>query len=143
MEHKASVHGFLFYLVSFLQPEQCIWGESIGVLFLFLFHLGNSPFRNFVEIFMQQESEGLHATMIAQKSRFNLINCFFGMFLVGGIYTVIRSKAPAAVDVLGNKYCLIGIYNDLQCKTEVEMMEPEDPAMKGAVQAMRDSGVEV
>ena len=65
------------------------------------------------------------------------------VFAVGGIYTVIRSKAPAAVDVLGNKYCLIGIYNDLQCKTEVEMMEPEDPAMKGAVQALRDSGVEV
>ena len=35
------------------------------------------------------------------------------------------------------------MYNDLQCKTEVEMMEPEDPIMKGAVQAMRDSGVEV
>lgn len=62
---------------------------------------------------------------------------------MGGIYTVIRSKAPAAVDVLGNKYCLIGMYNDLQCKTEVETMEPEDPAMKGAVQALRDSGVEV
>ena len=56
---------------------------------------------------------------------------------------MIRSKAPAAVDVLGNKYCLIGIYNDRQCKTEVEMVEPEDLAMKGAVQAMRDSGVEV
>ena len=62
---------------------------------------------------------------------------------VGGIYTVIRSKAQAAVDALGNKYCLIGLYNDLQCKTEVEMMEPEDPCMKGAVQALRDSGVEV
>lgn len=62
---------------------------------------------------------------------------------VGGIYTVIRSKAPAAVDELGNKYCLIGIYNDVQCKTEVEMMEPEDPSMKGAIQALRDSGVEV
>ena len=56
---------------------------------------------------------------------------------------MIRSKAPAAVDVLGTRYCLLGIYNDLQCKTEVEMMEPEDPAMKGAVQALRDSGVEV
>ena len=56
---------------------------------------------------------------------------------------MIRSKAPAAVDELGTRYCLLGIYNDLQCKTEVEMMEPEDPAMKGAVQALRDSGVEV
>lgn len=65
------------------------------------------------------------------------------LIAVGGIYTVIRSKAPAAVDVLGNKYCMIGMYNDLQCKTEVEMMEPEDPPMKGAVQALRDSGVEV
>ena len=56
---------------------------------------------------------------------------------------MIRSKAPAAVDELGSRYCLLGIYNDLQCKTEVEMVEPEDPAMKGAVQALRDSGVEV
>lgn len=56
---------------------------------------------------------------------------------------MIRSKAPAAVDALGTRYCLLGIYNDLQCKTEVEMTEPEDPAMKGAVQALRDSGVEV
>lgn len=72
-----------------------------------------------------------------------LVPIFSSMITVGGIYTVIRSKAPAAVDVLGNKYCLIGIYNDLQCKTEVEMMEPEDPSMKGAVQALRDSGVEV
>ena len=62
---------------------------------------------------------------------------------VGGIYTVIRSKAPAAVDELGNKYCLIGLYNDLQCTTEVEMMEPKDESMKGAIQALRDSGVEV
>ncbi|KAJ7360058.1 Glycogen [starch] synthase, liver [Desmophyllum pertusum] len=59
-----------------------------------------------------------------------------------GSTPVIRSKAPAAVDVLGNKYCLIGMYNDLQCTTEVEMMEPEDESMKGAVQAMRESGVE-
>ena len=65
------------------------------------------------------------------------------VFAVGGIYTVIRSKAPAAVDVLGNKYCLVGIYNDLQCKTEVEIVEPEDPAMKGAIQALKDNGVEV
>lgn len=56
---------------------------------------------------------------------------------------MIRSKAPAAVEALGTRYCLLGIYNDLQCKTEVEMTEPEDPAMKAAVQALRDSGVEV
>lgn len=55
---------------------------------------------------------------------------------------MIRSKAPAAVEALGTRYCLLGIYNDLQCKTEVEMTEPEDPAMKAAVQALRDSGVE-
>lgn len=77
------------------------------------------------------------------QSNLDILFTIFFIFAVGGIYTVIRSKAPAAVDVLGNKYCLIGIYNDLQCKTEVEMMEPEDPSMKGAVQALRDSGVEV
>ena len=68
---------------------------------------------------------------------------FFLHRTVGGIYTVIRSKAATAVDTLGDKYCLVGIYNDLQCKTEVEMMEPQVEPMKGAVEAMQQKGVEV
>lgn len=56
---------------------------------------------------------------------------------------MIRSKAAMAVDTLGDKYCLVGLYNDLQCKTEVEIMEPEVEPMKGAVKAMREKGVKV
>ena len=109
------------------------------------FHLGVSSCKNVVEISLQQifkRAFCYHDSIYFVQCK-KIICGFLCLNLVGGIYTVIRSKAPAAVDVLGNKYCLIGIYNDLQCKTEVEMVEPEDPAIKGAIQAMRDSGVEV
>ena len=47
------------------------------------------------------------------------------------------------MDVIGENYCLVGLYNDRQCKTEVEMLEPEFRPMKGAVEAMRKKGVKV
>ena len=56
---------------------------------------------------------------------------------------MIRSKANSQVAELGDNYCLIGIYNDAQCRTEVEMVEPESESMKGAVKAMTDQGVKV
>ena len=67
----------------------------------------------------------------------------FLIYLVGGIYTVIRSKAATTVDAVGDFYCMMGIYNDKQCTMEVEMMEPESESMKGTLQAMRGKGVKV
>jgi hypothetical protein len=44
---------------------------------------------------------------------------------VGGIYTVIRSKAPSSIAQIGdNNYFCIGIYNGEQARTEVEVCEP-------------------
>jgi len=44
---------------------------------------------------------------------------------VGGIYTVLRTKAPISTDELGDQYCMIGPYNEERVKLEVELLEPE------------------
>lgn len=44
-------------------------------------------------------------------------NILFNCYLVGGIYTVIRTKAGVTVDELGDDYFLIGPYNHRQCQT--------------------------
>ena len=62
---------------------------------------------------------------------------------VGGIYTVIRSKAGVTTAELGDHYCLIGPYNEACVRLEVEVMEPEHPVMKDTVEAMRSEGVKV
>eukprot|EP00112_Aurelia_sp_Birch-Aquarium-sp1_P018819 Seg455.5 transcript_id=Seg455.5/GoldUCD/mRNA.D3Y31 product=Glycogen protein_id=Seg455.5/GoldUCD/D3Y31 len=62
---------------------------------------------------------------------------------VGGIYTVIRSKAAVTVDEIGNNYCLFGPYNESSVQTEVEVMQPESPIMNDVIQSMRDKGMKV
>lgn len=44
---------------------------------------------------------------------------------VGGIYTVIRSKAPSIVSHWGERYCLIGPYNGEASANEFEEGQPE------------------
>eukprot|EP00795_Rhopilema_esculentum_P003714 gene3714-14987_t len=62
---------------------------------------------------------------------------------VGGIYTVIRSKAAVTVDELGNDYCLFGPYNESSVQTEVEVMTPESSVMNDVIQSMQDKGMKV
>eukprot|EP01137_Pigoraptor_chileana_P011954 Opistho-2@63627 len=62
---------------------------------------------------------------------------------VGGIYTVIRSKAPVTAKALGDRYCLIGPYNAHHARTEVEVMEPSSQTMADCLNAMRANGVNV
>lgn len=62
---------------------------------------------------------------------------------VGGIYTVIRSKAGVSVEELGDQYCLLGPYNDGLVKTEVEVMEPPEAIYQNAIQSMKNSGIKV
>lgn len=62
---------------------------------------------------------------------------------VGGIYTVIRSKAPATAQLWGEKYCLIGPYVHQSVSIEFEPTEnPNDPFYVAA-QRMREKGYEV
>jgi glycogen(starch) synthase len=60
---------------------------------------------------------------------------------VGGIYTVLRSKAPTMVNKFGENYCLVGPYIDFNVATEFEEIKDHngDPFAK-AVGKMREMG---
>ncbi|XP_014681796.1 PREDICTED: glycogen [starch] synthase-like [Priapulus caudatus] len=62
---------------------------------------------------------------------------------VGGIYTVIRTKAAISVEELGDQYCLFGPYNESCVRTEVEIVEPDDVLMQKTVKKLRDCGFKV
>jgi len=51
---------------------------------------------------------------------------------VGGIYTVLKTKAFVTTQELGDQYCLIGPYREDSVWMEVENLEPidGDPAQK-------------
>ncbi len=60
----------------------------------------------------------------------------------GGIYTVLRSKAPATVKRWGDQYCMIGPYHEAAARVEFEPM-PLTPAVEEAASALRAAGVQV
>ncbi|XP_013403502.1 glycogen [starch] synthase-like [Lingula anatina] len=62
---------------------------------------------------------------------------------VGGIYTVIKTKAGISVDELGEQYCLLGPYNESCVRTEVEIIEPSFAPLKDTIYQMRDKGIKV
>ncbi|CAF1270547.1 unnamed protein product [Rotaria sordida] len=62
---------------------------------------------------------------------------------VGGIYTVIRSKVPITKKEYGNNYICLGPYNDSFVKTEVEISESKNEAIRETVNDMRRYGVHV
>lgn len=62
---------------------------------------------------------------------------------VGGIYTVIRTKAAVTVDELGDQYCLIGPYNESCVRTEVEEAQPLEGPMSRTIKQMKDNGFKV
>ena len=64
-------------------------------------------------------------------------------FIVGGIYTVIRSKAPVTVDELKNEYCLVGPYKEHKVNLEVEICEPQLPAIREAMDILQREGIKV
>uniref|UniRef100_A0A915K178 Glycogen [starch] synthase n=1 Tax=Romanomermis culicivorax TaxID=13658 RepID=A0A915K178_ROMCU len=60
---------------------------------------------------------------------------------VGGIYTVLRTKAAISTEELGEQYCMLGPYNEDTVRVEVEPLEPETYAMRKAIENMREHGV--
>ncbi|MFT4736934.1 MAG: glycogen(starch) synthase [Cyclobacteriaceae bacterium] len=60
---------------------------------------------------------------------------------VGGIYTVIRSKAPTTTTRWGNNYCLVGPYIPQNVASEFEPIEKsDDPCFKAAAK-LREQGI--
>ncbi|GMT04473.1 hypothetical protein PENTCL1PPCAC_26647, partial [Pristionchus entomophagus] len=62
---------------------------------------------------------------------------------VGGIYTVLRTKAPSSTDELGDQYCMLGPYNEERAKMEMEVLEPDNAPMRHALENMREIGFQV
>jgi len=59
---------------------------------------------------------------------------------LGGIYTVIRSKAPSMVNAWGNRYCLLGPYVHNKIPAEFEPTDDYSDEFGKAVIAMREFG---
>ncbi len=59
---------------------------------------------------------------------------------LGGIYTVIRSKAPSMVNAWGNRYCLLGPYVHNKIPAEFEPSDDYSDEFGKAVIAMRELG---
>ncbi|KAF7237638.1 Glycogen [starch] synthase, liver, partial [Varanus komodoensis] len=62
---------------------------------------------------------------------------------VGGIHTVIQTKAKITLDEWGENYFLIGPYFEQNVKTQVEVCEPPNVAVKKAMESMKDGGCQV
>lgn len=69
---------------------------------------------------------------------------FFNWLLVGGIYTVIRSKAFVSTEEMGEQYILLGPYKERSARTEVEEMDfPSGSPLNIAINKMRELGFKV
>uniref|UniRef100_A0A8C3FXW8 Glycogen [starch] synthase n=1 Tax=Cyclopterus lumpus TaxID=8103 RepID=A0A8C3FXW8_CYCLU len=62
---------------------------------------------------------------------------------VGGIYTVIQTKAKITVDEWGENYYMMGPYFEHNFKTQVEGCEPPNPAIRKAMDALNNNGCQV
>uniref|UniRef100_A0A3B3DS98 Glycogen [starch] synthase n=1 Tax=Oryzias melastigma TaxID=30732 RepID=A0A3B3DS98_ORYME len=62
---------------------------------------------------------------------------------VGGIYTVIQSKAKVTVDEWGENYYMMGPYFEHNFKTQVEGCEPPNAAIRKAMDALIHNGCQV
>lgn len=64
-------------------------------------------------------------------------------WLVGGIYTVIQTKARLTAEEWGENYFLVGPYVESNVRTQVELIEPTNPAVKRTIDKMNSSGCKV
>lgn len=62
---------------------------------------------------------------------------------VGGIYTVIRSKAPAMMQSWGGHYCMIGPYINKSIQAELEPLEDSADIFGQAAASLRKKGFDV
>ncbi|XP_043964585.1 glycogen [starch] synthase, liver [Gambusia affinis] len=62
---------------------------------------------------------------------------------VGGIYTVIQSKAKVTVDEWGENYYMMGPYFEHNFKTQVEGCVPPNPVIQKAMDALINNGCQV
>jgi len=61
---------------------------------------------------------------------------------VGGIYTVLKTKASVTVEEYGDRYCVLGPLSS-SAQLEVEVQEPSTESMRQAIDAMTSQGIKV
>lgn len=61
--------------------------------------------------------------------------------LVGGIYTVIKTKVPVTIREFGDRYCLIGPLSYKTAPMEVEALEPPAGIIRETLESMSFQGV--
>uniref|UniRef100_A0A1I7UFD1 Glycogen [starch] synthase n=1 Tax=Caenorhabditis tropicalis TaxID=1561998 RepID=A0A1I7UFD1_9PELO len=59
---------------------------------------------------------------------------------VGGIYTVLRSKAQISTEELGDQYCMFGPMKDGKWELEVDPIEPENRTIRAAMKRFQADG---
>ncbi|VDN95676.1 unnamed protein product [Brugia pahangi] len=59
---------------------------------------------------------------------------------VGGIYTVLRSKAPISTEEYGDQYCMLGPLRDGKWQLEVEQIAPESRHIATAIHKLKEGG---
>uniref|UniRef100_A0A672GCK8 Glycogen [starch] synthase n=1 Tax=Salarias fasciatus TaxID=181472 RepID=A0A672GCK8_SALFA len=62
---------------------------------------------------------------------------------VGGIYTVIQTKARLTAEEWGENYFLVGPYVESNVRTQVELIEPTNPTLRRTIDKMNASGCKV
>lgn len=62
---------------------------------------------------------------------------------VGGIYTVIRSKAPAMQELPGTRYCMVGPFVNKAILAELELLDDSQDTFGLAAAALRKKGYDV
>lgn len=62
---------------------------------------------------------------------------------VGGIYTVIQTKAKITVDEWGENYFMMGPYYEQNVRTQVEICDPPLPALRKAMDRLQSQGCQV
>ncbi|KPI36387.1 Glycogen [starch] synthase [Cyphellophora attinorum] len=62
---------------------------------------------------------------------------------VGGIYSVLKSKAPVSTAEYGDRYVLIGPLNKASAAVEVEQIEPPQGHLRDTIAAMQERGIEI
>jgi glycogen(starch) synthase len=60
---------------------------------------------------------------------------------VGGIYSVIKSKAPVTTKEYRSRYCLLGPLNRKSAEIEVEELQPQNVHLKESLDAMAQRGI--
>lgn len=65
------------------------------------------------------------------------------LFQVGGIYTVLRSKAPISTEEYGDQYCMLGPLREGKWQLEVEQIAPESRHIATAIHKLKEGGFKV